>query len=198
MITHQQIKSMCINAKDDVCLSLEACQEVLSNNYEINTPLRMAHFLAQTAHESGGFRVIEENLNYKIFYRYFKDVNIDEYAHNPEKIANRVYANRMGNGSESSGDGYKFKGRGLIQLTGRYNYEAIAKDLGVSLEDCISFLETPEGAIESAAWFWKKNNINKWADQDDVRGVTKKVNGGEIGLDDRQEHTDRFKELLGA
>jgi putative chitinase len=204
MITEQQIKSQYKNASSDISGAIIACQEALENQYEINTPLRLAHFLAQTAHESGGFRVIQENLNYnadgllKIFLKYFRDVDVVEYAHNPEKIANRVYANRMGNGNEASEEGYKFRGRGLIQLTGKANYEAMAKDLGVSLDDCVSFLETPEGAVESAAWFWHKNNINKWADLDDVTGVTKKVNGGTIGLEERQEHTEKFKEILGV
>ena len=204
MLKEEMIYSLYSHAKHDIVKAIVENEEELSIHYEINTPLRWAHFLAQIAHESGGFTVTEENLNYKaegltnIFPKYFKDVDPDDYAHNPEKIANRVYANRMGNGDEDSGDGFKFKGRGLIQLTGRSNYTAMANDLEVELEDLLEHLKTADGAVESAAWFWHKNNINKLADKDDVTAVTKKVNGGTIGLEDREEHTENFKEALGV
>ena len=204
MITEEQIKHGYPSSDSDVVSALVSSLETLAEKYEINSPLRLAHFLAQTAHESGGFRVIEENLNYsadglsKIFPKYFKDRDPNEYARNPEKIANVVYASRMGNGDTDSGDGYKFRGRGLIQLTGRSNYTSMAGDLGVDLEQVVEYLGTPDGAVESAAWFWNKNGLNKLADADDVVAVTKRVNGGTIGLEDRQKHTEEFKQILGA
>lgn len=204
MITEDIIKSCFPHAKASLVTALVENADELSKHYEINTELRWAHFLAQTGHESGGFTVIEENLNYKaeglekIFPKYFKDVDAEDYAHQPVKIANRVYANRMGNGDEESGDGYKFRGHGLIQLTGRDNYTHMAKDLGVDLEDLVAHLATADGAVESAAWFWHKNNLNKLADADDVTAVTKKINGGTIGLSERQSNTEKLKEILGA
>lgn len=204
MITAEQIKELYPHAKDDVVEALVSGMETFADKYEINSPLREAHFLAQSAHESGGFHAVEENLNYsaesleKLFGRHFEGVDVNDYARQPEKIANRIYADRMGNGDEESGDGYNFRGRGLIQLTGKSNYEALSESLGKSLEETVEYLATPEGACESAAWFWHKNNINAKADEDDCTAVTKKVNGGTIGLEDRQEHTEKFKELLGA
>jgi len=204
MLTEEMIKKVNPHAKADIVKALIENEDELSKQYEINSPLRWAHFLAQTSHESGGYTVIEENLNYKaegldkIFPKYFKDVDSDDYAHQPVKIANRVYANRMGNGDEDSGDGYKFRGHGLIQLTGRDNYTNMAKDLGVDVEDIVQHLATADGAVESAAWFWHKNGINKLADEDNITAVTKKVNGGTIGLNQREEKTNVFKDLLGA
>jgi len=204
MITEEQIKHGYPSSDSDVVSALVSSLETLAEKYEINSALRLAHFLAQTAHESGGFRVIEENLNYsadglsKIFPKYFRDKDPNDYARQPEKIANVVYASRMGNGDTASGDGYTFRGRGLIQLTGRSNYTSMANDMGVSVDDVVAFLGTPEGAVESAAWFWNKNGLNKLADADDVTAVTKKINGGTIGLEDRQKHTAEFKEILGA
>jgi putative chitinase len=204
MITEEQIKSEISSADSDLVSAIVSSLETLASKYEINSGLRLAHFLAQAAHESGGFKVVEENLNYSadglrgIFGKYFKDRDPDEYARQPEKIANVVYASRMGNGDTDSGDGYKFRGRGLIQLTGRSNYTALSGDLGVDLEEVVEFLGTPEGAVESAAWFWHKNGLNSLADKDDVVAVTKKINGGTIGLEDRTSHTERFKEILSA
>jgi putative chitinase len=163
-------------------------------HFQINTPDRIAMFMAQVGHESGGLTHIEENLNYRaerlpvVFPRYFRDVNPSAYARNPEKIANRVYANRMGNGPESSGDGYRYRGRGLIQLTGHDNYARFANDMGMSVEEAVEYLSTPEGAAMSAAWFWSKNGLNEIADRGDVVAATKKINGGTIGLADRQAH----------
>lgn len=204
MITEEQIKHGYPSADSDVVAALVSSLDTLAEKYEINSALRLSHFLAQTAHESGGFTAIVENLNYsadslsKIFHKYFTDVDPNDYARQPEKIANRVYANRMGNGDEESGDGYKFRGRGLIQLTGKNNYSAMASDLGIDVDQCSEYLETPEGAVESAAWFWNKNGLNKLADADDVVAVTKRINGGTIGLEDREKHTAEFKQVLGA
>jgi putative chitinase len=204
MITEEQIKHGYPSADSDIVGALVGSLDMFAEKYGLNTPLRLAHFLAQTAHESGGFRAVVENLNYsaeslaKVFPKYFKDVDPNDYARQPEKIANRVYGGRMGNGDESTGDGFRYRGRGLIQLTGKNNYSAMAADMGVSVEECAEYLETPEGACESAAWFWNKNGLNALADSDDVVAVTKRINGGTIGLEDRQKHTEEFKQILGA
>ena len=168
--------------------------EQLLPQYEINTPDRIAAFLAQCAHESGGFVFIKENLNYrwqslrKVFPKYFPtDALAQQYEKQPQKIANRVYANRMGNGPEESGDGYKFCGRGLIQVTGRDNYSWFAASLQISPEEASEYMETFEGAAQSACWFWESNNLNQWADKRDIFTLTKRINGGTIGLEDRQK-----------
>jgi putative chitinase len=205
MITAEQIKEVCPNAKAEIVDAVANNLDLLSEYYDINTPLRLAHFLAQCAHESGGFRLMKENLNYsadglnKIFPKYFKNAGRDAnaYARNPEKIANVVYASRMGNGPPESGDGWKFCGRGLIQLTGRNNYESLAETLEMSLDEAVEYLETAGGALESAAWFWANNGLNEIADADDIVRATKKVNGGTIGLEDRKEHLEEFKEIMG-
>jgi putative chitinase len=169
--------------------------------YEINTPKRLAHFLSQCGHESGGFKVFSENLNYsaeglvKIFGKYFKAETAAAYARKPERIANKVYANRMANGNEESGDGWKFRGRGLIQLTGRANYTAYDKAVPENV------LENPDLvagvlALDSAGWFWNTNGLNKISDAGDVTAVTKRVNGGTHGLVDRQKRYDAFIQLL--
>jgi putative chitinase len=176
----------------------EACDK-----FEINTLSRQACFLAQVGHESGGFNAVKENLNYsadgltKIFHKYFPTLeSAHPYERNPEAIANRVYANRMGNGDEASGDGFKYRGRGLIQLTGHDNYHAFASDLGLEIDEAIEYLETYEGAAMSAAWFWWRNNLNDWADKEDMLTLTKKINGGTIGLDDRIHHFHLAKAAL--
>ncbi len=174
--------------------------------FGINTPLRLAHFLAQCGHESGGFRVTSENLNYSakglngIFKKYFPtEAAAAAYARNPQKIANKVYANRMDNGSEASGDGYKFRGRGYIQLTGRANYTLFGKAIG---EDIANNPDLVSGkyALLSAAWFWSKNGLNKLADggasDSVVTSITKRVNGGTIGLADRIKHFKEYYHLL--
>lgn len=174
-------------------------------DYEINTPRRIAAFIAQCAHESGGFRAIKENLNYKaeslmrVWPRYFPDMaTANRYAHNQEMIANRAYGGRMGNGPEESGDGAKFCGRGLIQLTGRSNYQAFADSLEMSIDDVPEYLATFEGAVQSACWFWENNNLNQWADAGDILTLTKKINGGTLGLADRQKHYDHALQIMGA
>jgi putative chitinase len=121
-----------------------------------------------------------------VFSKYFQTPTIAaQYARQQQKIANRVYANRMGNGDEASGDGWRYRGRGAIQLTGKNNYIGFAHDMGMSLEDAIAYLETPEGAIMSAGWFWNNNKLNAIADKNDVTAMTKAINGGTNGLDDR-------------
>lgn len=177
-------------------------------DYEINTPQRVAAFIAQCAHESGGFMVLKENLNYraaslrKIFPKYFPDDAIAQrYASMPNKqeaIANRVYANRMGNGPEESGDGYRYCGRGLIQLTGRQNYTWFAASLEITPEEATEYLGTFEGAAQSACWFWETNKLNQWADAGDIVTLTKRINGGTIGLEDRIKHYEHALHVLGV
>ena len=177
-------------------------------DYEINTPQRIAAFIAQCSHESGGFTALKENLNYKaatlrkIFPKYFPtDTMAAEYAAKPNKqeaIANLVYANRMGNGPPESGDGYKYCGRGLIQLTGKNNYVAFADSLEISPEEASEYLSTFEGAAQSACWFWETNNLNQWADKGDIVTLTKRINGGTIGLEDRIKHYEHALHVLGA
>ena len=177
-------------------------------DYEINTPQRMAAFIAQCAHESAGFMILRENLNYrwqtlrKIFPKYFPtDELAQRYASMPnrqEAIANRVYASRMGNGPEESGDGFRYCGRGLIQLTGRDNYAWFAASLSITPEEATEYLSTFEGAAQSACWFWETNKLNQWADKNDIITLTKRINGGTIGLDDRIKHYEHALHVLGA
>ena len=182
----------------------DAISEILPE-YNINTPQRVAAFLAQCAHESGGFVFLKENLNYKapslrkVFPKYFQDdATAAAYANKPEKIANRVYANRMGNGDESSGDGWRYCGRGLIQLTGKDNYTFFAASLDIPVEEAAEYLQTFEGAVQSACFFWEQNNLNQWADKGDILTLTKRINGGTIGLEDRIKHYEHALHIFGA
>ena len=173
--------------------------------FKINTPLRLAHFLAQCGHESGGFKAVFENLNYSasglknIFPKYFPGNLSESYSRNPEKIASKVYGGRMGNGGEETKEGYKFRGRGYIQLTGKENYTLFAKAIG---EDTVSNpdLVAMKYPLASAAWFYTKNNIHLIADKgatnEVVTMVTKRVNGGTIGLADRIKHFKEYYTLL--
>ena len=180
--------------------------QALVNNlpqYDINTPERVAAFIAQCAHESGGFRRLKENLNYKweslrrVFPKYFPTDDVaQEYAHKPEQIANRIYGSRMGNGDESSGDGFRYCGRGLIQLTGKNNYTKFAESIHMAVEEVPQLLETYDGAVKSACWFWSSNNLNQWADAGDILTMTKRINGGTIGLEDRIKHYNHAMEVL--
>lgn len=181
--------------------------EQLFPDYEINTVPRMAAFIAQCAHESNNFRVLKENLNYRwqtlrsLFPKYFPtDELAQRYASLPNKqeaIANRIYANRMGNGPEESGDGFRYCGRGLIQLTGKNNYTDFADSLEMPVEDVPEYLATFEGAAQSACWFWETNNINRFADKGDIKGMTRAINGGYIGLEDRIKHYNHALHVLG-
>jgi len=174
-------------------------------DYEINTPQRVAAFLAQCAHESGGFVFLKENLNYRAeslmrtWPRHFPTMDVaNQYARQPERIANRAYANRMGNGPEESGDGARYLGRGLIQLTGKNNYEAFAESIETPVEEIPAYLETFEGAVQSACWFWETNNLNRFADVGDILTMTKRINGGTIGLEDRMKHYAHALEVFGG
>ena len=173
--------------------------------FNITNTLRLAHFLAQCGHESGGFKAVSENLNYSasrlqiIFKKYFTAISAAEYQRKPEKIGNIVYANRMGNGNQASGDGYKFRGRGYIQLTGKDNYTSFDK----TVEDDILAnpdLVATKYPLSSAAFFFNKNGLwticDKGADDATVTAVTKRVNGGTIGLADRIKHFKEYYKLL--
>ena len=174
--------------------------------WEVDTVERVAGFIAQCGHESGGFRVMSENLNYSakalntIFPKYFRRAGRDanQYHRQPEKIANVIYANRMDNGDTDSGDGWRFRGGGILQLTGRYNYTQFAKAVDMTPEEAVDYVRTKKGAIDSACWFWDTNNINKWCDDMDVVGATKRINGGTIGLDDRKKHYLHAIDVLGG
>ena len=200
-LTEQQLQQI-IPKNKYVSYWYQALQQLLPQ-YEINTTERIAAFLAQCAHESGGFVFIKENLNYrwaslrKTFPKYFPtDALAQQYEKQPEKIANRVYANRMGNGPEESGDGYRFCGRGLIQVTGRENYSWFAASLQITPEEASEYMETFEGAAQSACWFWESNNLNQWADKRDILTLTKRINGGTIGLEDRKKHYEHCLHIL--
>jgi putative chitinase len=206
MITVSQLKQLL--PKNPYVEHWHHALEQLFPDYDINTPRRMAAFIAQCAHESGGFMILKENLNYKpatlrkIFPKYFPtDELAQQYCSKPNKqeaIANRVYGGRMGNGDESSGDGYRFCGRGLIQLTGRSNYQAFADSLEMNINDVPEYLATFEGAAQSACWFWETNGLNKYADAGDILNLTKRINGGTIGLEDRKKHYEHALHVLGA
>jgi putative chitinase len=183
---------------------LEALEAVLPR-YEITTAVRVAAFLAQCGHESADFTVLKENLNYsaeglsKVFPKRFPTVAAAQpYNRNPEKIANKIYSDRMGNGPEASGEGYKFRGRGAIQLTGKENYSKFANSVGKSLDETVAYTETLAGAIESACWFWTTNKLNDIADKNDIVTLTKRINGGTIGLEDRKHHFENNLVTLSA
>lgn len=208
---------------DGLALTLDQLQQIVPKNpyiehwhqafckvlpdYDINTPKRIAAFLAQCAHESGGFTAIKENLNYRpqtlvtLFKKYFDLDTATRYCALPNKqesIANRIYANRMGNGDEASGDGYRYCGRGLIQLTGKDNYTRYAESTEQTVEEASEHLTTFEGCVQSAAWFWEANNLNQYADSGDILTMTKRINGGTIGLEDRVKHYNHACQVLGA
>lgn len=196
-MTEQQLQALGIDAK-----WLEPLNKVFEK-YDINTPKRQAHFIGQTGHESASYKVLEENLNYsaqalmRTWPSRFPDDQIaEQFARNPQKIANKVYAGRMGNTQE--GDGWLFHGRGLIQLTGHDNYAAFAKASGL---DCVrnpDLLLEPENACLSAGWFWNKHGLNQLADVGDIVTITKRINGGTNGIDDRNTRTNKALEILGA
>ena len=202
MITLAQFKKFAPNTKYpqqwyDALFSkqTELGGKSLLEEYEINTPKRVAAFLAQCGHESGGFVFVTENLNYsasglqRVFPKYFPTAEIaKQYERNPKKIASRVYADRMGNGDEASLEGWVYRGRGILQLTGKNNYFWFAASLEITPEQAVDYLETFEGAAQSACWFWSENKLNRFVDADDFKGLTRAINGGYIGLEDRKHH----------
>jgi putative chitinase len=200
MISAEQLKQIIPQNKNQT--EWLAALNALLPKYEINTKSRTSCFLAQCVHESAGFTALKENLNYsaeglqKTFAKYFTAQQAAEYARKPERIANRVYANRMGNGDEASGDGYRHCGRGVIQLTGKANYENFSKAINKTVDETVVYLGTMAGALESACWFWKTNKLNTLADAEDMKALTKKINGGYIGLEDRVKHFNHIKQVL--
>ena len=201
--TEDQLQQCCPNnpAPDDLFQALSA----VFDKYQITSVNRVAGFLSQCGHESNDFTALKENLNYsaeglvKTFKKYFPTLDAAQpYARQPQKIANRVYADRMGNGDEASGDGWTYRGRGAIQLTGHDKYTAFAAAIGKSIDDTVAYCETLPGAIESACWFWQTRGLNSLADAQDVRNMTIRINGGTIGLDDRQARWDNCLSVLGA
>ena len=157
--------------------------------------------MSQIEHESN-LKPISENLNYskdgllKIFSKYFNEKTATEYSRNPIKIANKVYSNRMGNGDENSGDGWKYRGRGFIQLTGKDNYKSLSEYTGIDFVNNPDLLLEEANALISAIWFWNKNNLNKYADLDDINSITKKINGGFNGIEHRKKLLNKYKQLL--
>ena len=178
-------------------MKLNEKYKTLFDSYGINTKLRIAHFMAQIEHESG-LKPISENLNYsakglmQTFGKYFDTSESLLYARKPEKIANRVYANRMGNGDEKSGEGWKYRGRGFIQITGKYNYIMLSKDTRINFLDNPDLLLTEANSLISALWFWNKNKLNLLADKNDIEGITKVINGGNNGLKHRKELLNKY------
>lgn len=204
MLTTKQFEELYPRCKDPEGW-VNAMNDVFPK-YDIDTPKRVASFIAQCGHESAGWRYFSENLNYSekalnaVFSKYFSKAGRDagEYARQPEKIANIVYASRMGNGDTESGDGWKFRGRGPIQLTGHNNYSSFSDDMGVDVTtnpDIVS--EDKKISLMSAIWFWNKNGLNKYADSGDIKTMTRRINGGYIGLEDRIEHYNHALKLLG-
>ena len=179
--------------------ALIGAMNVAIEKADLSTPERLAAFIAQCGHESDSFRFMEENLNYKAeslcrtWPSHFNEENASEYAHNPEKIANRAYANRMSNGDEESGDGWNYRGRGWLQTTGKAGYEQLSDATQIDFLSNPDAVATPEGAALSAAVFWEKHNLNRHVDNNDFTGLTKAINGGTIGLSDRM---DRFNHAM--
>lgn len=201
-LTTQQLKQLLPNTPkiDDWCFVLN---DVLPK-YDINSVNRVASFLAQCMHESANFTALKENLNYSATglirtwpKRFTTTEMVNHYAREPEMIANFVYANRLGNGDELSGDGWKYRGRGLIQLTGKSNYQAFANSVGMNINDVPNYLETFKGATEAACWFWKNNKLNTYADVGDIKSMTKAINGpAMLGLYERQNNYDKALTVL--
>jgi len=201
MITLEQLNAI-FGPSDKYKNFVEPLNKILPL-YEINTTKRIAAFIANVGHESGKFAHVAENLNYSeqgllnTFGKYFNAESAKSYARNPQMIADRVYANRLGNGDVASGDGYRYRGRGLIQLTGKENYQKFATSLGKSLEETVKYLETPEGACASAGWFWNSRKLNALADKDEFTQVCKVINGGTIGLSERIAYYNKALNILG-
>lgn len=202
-INKQKLFSKFSHARKEILDILADPENELYKKADINTKDRLANFLSQTATESQGFSKLEENLYYTtpdriraVFKKYFKNVSPEGYTKNPQKLANYVYANRMGNGNVESGDGYNFRGKSLIQITGRENTEKFAASRGISVEAANQYLLTNKGAIDGAIWFWDKLNLNDLADTNNLTAITKKINGGLNGLEDRRAYLNFFKSII--
>jgi putative chitinase len=201
--TQQQLAQL-IPGNPHVAEWYQALSMILPD-YNIDTVSRVAAFIAQCAHESANFKFLKENLNYRaeslmrVWPSRFPNIDFArQYAMQPEKIANKVYGGRMGNGPEESGDGWRYAGKGLIQLTGKDNYTRFAESIDTPVEEIPEYLQTFEGAVQSACWFWEVNNLNQWADAGDILTLTKRINGGTIGLEDRKKHYAHALQVLGG
>ena len=205
MITAEQFSILFPRAQDHQ--GWADCMNDVFLKYDINTPQRISAFLAQCGHESGGWTVFEENLNYSAkgllstFKKYFPNETVaNQYARKPQMIANRVYAGRMGNGSPESGDGWKYRGRGPIQLTGKNNYTKFAQSMFDNWQDIVDnpdlVSQDKQIALMSAIWFWNINDLNRYADVDDIKTMTRIINGGYNGLEDRVHHYEGAIQLL--
>jgi len=197
MVTSEQLKKLHIGEQWVDALN------ATFQRFNIDTPVRQASFIGQCGHECGNFKILEENLNYRaevlmrLWKSRFPTIEIaNEYARNPKKIANKVYASRMGNRDESSGDGFRFRGRGCIQLTGHANYFHAGKACGVDFVMEPDLVATPQYAAMTAGWFWDTHKLNQFADVRDFKTMTKKINGGFIGLDDRIKHINHAIQVL--
>ena len=197
MLTSDQLKKLHIGEQ-----WLDALNETFAR-FDISTPIRQASFIGQCGHECGSFKVLEENLNYraetlmKLWKSRFPTIEVaNEYARNPKKIANKVYASRMGNRDESSGDGYRFRGRGCIQLTGHANYFHAGQACGEDFVMNPDLVATPKYAAMTAGWFWSTHKLNQYADGSDFLMMTKKINGGTIGLQDRINHINHALNII--
>jgi putative chitinase len=199
ILTTNQLSKILPNL-EDVSLWVDVLNKYLPQ-FDINTINKVSCFLAQCEHESG-FVNLEENLNYsadallKVWPKRFRVENVQYYARNPQRIANYVYANRMGNGPENSGDGWLYRGRGLIQITGKINYQNFAKFAGKSIIDTIPYLITKEGSVHSACWFWNNNKLNKFAEAGNMTAITEIINGGHTGLENRLKLYGQIKLIL--
>ena len=199
MVTSEQLKKLHIGEQ-----WLDALNETFAR-FDISTPIRQASFIGQCSHECGNFKTLEENLNYraetlmKLWKNRFPTMEIaNEYARNPKKIANKVYASSMGNRDESSGDGFRFRGRGCIQLTGHANYFHAGQACGEDFVMNPDLVATPRYAAMTAGWFWDTHKLNQYADRTDFLMMTKKINGGTIGLDDRIRHINHALDILNG
>ena len=199
MVTSEQLKKLHIGPEWVDALN------ATFQRFDISTPIRQASFIGQCGHECGNFKILEENLNYraetlmKLWKSRFPTIEIaNEYARNPKKIANKVYSSRMGNRDESSGDGYRFRGRGCIQLTGHANYFHAGKSCGEDFVMNPDLVATPHYAAMTAGWFWDTHKLNQYADSQDYKTMTKKINGGFIGLADREKHIAHALSVLTA
>lgn len=204
-VSASKLKRLSPSARDSIINPLDTTSDDILTEYSINqNSRRITHFFAQVAHECGGFRILEENLNYsaerlQVVWppRFPTDAIAEQYGRNPEKIANKVYASRIGNGPESSGDGWRFRGRGLIQLTGRANYEKFGPLAGVDIIADPDLAQEPVTALRLAAAFWDSKNLNTLADQNQFKLITRRINGGENGLEDRRTNLNRARTIWG-
>jgi len=204
-ITGQQLRTLLPTTPQSILDKVASGITTTGDKFHMNSINRLAGFVAQCAHESCNFRLTVENLNYSshglraIFPKYFPtDMIANAYARKPQAIANRVYASRMGNGDEASGDGFRYRGRGFIQITGKNNYLLFSSYVQKMLPTTVDFCETIEGALLSANWYWETHNINATCDVNDIVTMTKKINGGVNGLEKRKDLYERAKVIFAG